>query len=169
MRPTVLLFHPNRAASRANHAFALAAERAGYAVRDLYAEYAESPIRIAPEQSERERETDLVLLHPFHWYSAPWLLKRYLDEVLTYGWAYGERTALSGKRWRQAITVGASEPEYRPGASRQYSVAEFLRPFERTAAFCQMPYDPFYRHGAGYVSDSDLSRWSSEFVDWLRS
>jgi putative NADPH-quinone reductase len=67
-----------------------------------------------------------------------------------------------------AISVGAGAEEYAPGGSRRYSVEEFLRPFERTAAFCRAEYQtPFLFYGAGYRSEEDIRAAADELVDRL--
>ena len=81
----------------------------------------------------------IVLMHPIQWYSMPALLKLWLDEVLTYGWAYGPGgSALKGKDlWlvattggperflppRRATTATSSTPSCRPTSRPRYCAA----------------------------------------------
>src|SRR5688572_21430172 len=67
-------------------------------VHDLYEEYPDFNIDIQKEK-ELLRDHDIVIWHhPLYWYSAPPLLKQWIDLVLEYGWAYGPGgDALSGK------------------------------------------------------------------------
>ena len=60
-----------------------------------------------------------MLLHPIQWYSMPALKKLWLDDVLTYGWAYGPGgTALQGKDiWLVATTGGPESSGTTPRAS----------------------------------------------------
>ncbi|MDX1935002.1 MAG: NAD(P)H-dependent oxidoreductase [Capsulimonadales bacterium] len=162
------LFHPDLSRSATNRVWATAAREAGFPVRDLYALYPEGTLDIAEEQRVCEEAGAIVFQHPMHWYGAPWLLKKWIDEVLTGGWAYGGPDRLAGKRWRQAISVGAGASEYGPDGSRRYFVPEFLRPFERTAGFCRMEFDTFFRFGAGYNDDATIRRQADEYVAWLR-
>ncbi len=110
----------------------------------------------------------LVFLHPFHWYSSPWTLKRWIDTVLTQDWAYGTQQALAGKTWLSAISVGASTHEYSVEGSRRYTVEEFLRPFERTAAFCGMIWQaPFLSYGGGYANPETIQESADALITLL--
>lgn len=167
-RIIVNVFHPDLSHSRTNRLWAIAASDAGCLVRDLYQLYPDGNIDIPTEQSLCDSVPDIVFQHPMHWYGAPWLFKKWIDTVLTYGWAYGGADKLAGKRWRQALSVGAGAEEYHATGSRHYTVPEFLRPFERTAGFCRMTYDPFYRFGSGYESEATIELWANEYVQWLK-
>jgi len=52
----------------------------------------------ATEQAALLGADRIVLQYPMYWLSCPPLLKKWLDDVLTFGWAYGSTgTALHGK------------------------------------------------------------------------
>lgn len=44
---------------------------------------------VAAEQERLDRATDLVLVFPVYWWSAPALLKGWFDRVFVNGWAFG--------------------------------------------------------------------------------
>jgi len=168
MSVLVLLAHPNLATSRVNRVWTDSVREAGHAVRDLYALYPNGQIDHPAEQAACEASSIIVFQHPMNWYAGPWLLKKWIDEVLEYDWAYGRRYALQGKVLAQAVSIGAGEPEYRPEGSRRYPAEEFFKPYERTAVFCKMSYELFYRYGAGYEPDDVIARWAAEYVEWLK-
>ncbi len=64
----------------------------------------------------------------------PSLFKKWLDEVLTHGWAYGSKSGykVSGKKIALALSVGIDEQEYRPSEKYKYTLEELTRPFELT-------------------------------------
>ena len=153
MKALAIVFHPGLAQSRVIRVWADALEASGIEVRRHTGE----PLDHAAERAACEAADRLLFVHPFHWYSAPWPLKQWIDEVLTGDWAYGGPDRLAGKQWQHAISVGAGADEYVPGGSRRHSVEEFLRSFERTAAFCRAEYQsPFLFYGAGYRSEEDI-------------
>ena len=92
----VLVAHPELEQSRANRRM-LAAARAlqdssppgRIAVRDLYALYPDYLIDIPEEQAALRAARLVVWQQPIHWYGMPPLLKLWLDDVLSFGWAYG--------------------------------------------------------------------------------
>jgi len=169
MRIVVNVFHANLLDSRVNQALADAARGAGAVVRDMYDLYPDDNIDIATEHAVCESADVLVFQHPMYWYGAPYLMKKWIDTVLTHGWAYGPSYALEGKPFLQAVSLGAGEHEYAPTGSRKYHGPEFLKPFERTAAFCKMPHSCFLRYGAGYAAEDEIGMWAGEYVSWLLS
>ncbi len=170
MRVLVNVFHPALAQSRANRRWSEAAQEAGFQVRDVYRLYPDEKLDIAAEQRLCEEHDVLVFQHPLHWYGAPSLMKKWIDEVLAFGWAYGEGAIIRGKRWQSAVTVGAHTEEYTPEGSRRYSVPEFLRPYERTAAFCGLEWlPPFLVYGAGVIGDHEILTSAERYADHLRS
>ena len=109
------------------------------ALQDLYSSYPDYSIDIAKEQSALAQASLVVLLHPIQWYSMPPLQKLWLDEVLTYGWAYGEGgDKLQGKDLWLVATTGGPEDSYHPQAYNRYFFDAFLPPYEQTAALCGM-------------------------------
>ena len=84
MKTTVFLFHPNFANSRVNKALA-AGLPGDIEVRDMYALYPDFQIDVAKEQAVMEESDRIVLQTPMYWYSGTPLLKKWEDDVLTYG------------------------------------------------------------------------------------
>ncbi|MBC7681689.1 MAG: NAD(P)H-dependent oxidoreductase [Ferruginibacter sp.] len=166
----LLAAHPNWRASRVNQRL-LAAARALPAsadspqidIQDLYANYPDYAIDVATEQGRLEAADLLVLVHPIQWYSMPALQKLWLDEVLTYGWAFGAAsaettesapagtpgTALRGKALWLVVTTGGQEDSYHPDSYNRYPFDAFLPPYAQTAALCGMRFlPPLVLHGA---------------------
>ncbi|MEZ0309153.1 MAG: NAD(P)H-dependent oxidoreductase [Ramlibacter sp.] len=168
----VLAAHPNWRESRVNRHLRAAAEGInGIEVRDLYARYPDYDIDIAAEQASAQAAQLLVLLHPVQWYSMPALQKLWLDEVLTFGWAYGHGgTALQGKDIWLVATTGGPEESYHPQSYNRYFFDAFLPPYEQTAALCGMRFlPPLILHGANRAGDDQVSQHVEVFSQRLRS
>lgn len=168
----VLAAHPNWRESRVNRRLLDAAQGiAGVQVRDLYASYPDYDIDVAAEQDLAGVADLIVLLHPIQWYSMPALLKLWLDEVLTYGWAYGEGgTALRGKDLWLAATTGGPESSYHPQSYNRYFFDAFLPPYEQTAALCGMRFlPPLMLYGAHRASEQSVAEHVAVFSERLRS
>ena len=87
----VIAAHPAWRESRVNRPLMQAAQGLPRVqVQDLYSSYPDYTIDVAAEQTALAQAKLVVLLHPIQWYSMPALQKLWVDEVLTYGWAYGE-------------------------------------------------------------------------------
>lgn len=171
MSTLIVLAHPDLAASRINAALAdVVRAEPGVTVHDLYAAYPDFRIDIAHEQRLLLAHDRIVLQFPFYWYSAPPLLKAWLDEVLAYGFAYGSQgTALRGKVLRVATTAGGGEELYRPGGLNRFPVRDLLLPFDATAHLTGMHYaEPFVVHGVRVLTDDELAEAAARYRALVR-
>ncbi|MDB5965120.1 MAG: dehydrogenase [Polaromonas sp.] len=151
----VIAAHPAWRESRTTLALMEAAQSlARVQVCDLYSTYPDYAIDIPREQQALASADLVVLLHPIQWYSMPALQKLWLDEVLTYGWAYGEGgDRLQGKDLWLATSTGGPEGSYHPQGYNRYFFDAFLPPYEQTAALCGMRFlPPLVLHGAPTAS-----------------
>lgn len=168
----VLYVHPSPSTSRANRALRAAIEGLpGVALHDLYEAYPDFFVDPAREQALLEAHDAVVFQHPFYWYSAPALLKEWLDAVLEHGWAYGTGgDRLRGKGWLQAVTTAGTAKRYRHGGANHFTVAELLRPFEQSAHLCGMTYlEPFVSYGASAGDDAALAAEAARYRELVES
>ena len=176
-RPTpadiyLLAAHPDWRQSHANRSLLNAAQREPRVqVQDLYSRYPDYAIDVAQEQAALTHARLVVLLHPIQWYSMPPLQKLWLDEVLTYGWAYGSGAdALKGKDLWLVATTGGPEASYHPQGYNRYFFDAFLPPYEQTAALCGMRFlPPLILHGARDGGPSAIERHAQIFLQRLQS
>jgi glutathione-regulated potassium-efflux system ancillary protein KefF len=142
---------------------------ASVAVRDLYALYPDYLIDVPTEQAALATARLVVWLHPVHWYSMPPLLKLWLDEVLSFGWAYGPGgQALRGKDLWLAASTGGPEDSYHPAGYNRYVFDAYLPPYEQTARLCGMRWlPPLVLHGAHQVSATELAAHAAVFTERL--
>ncbi|MDM0115053.1 NAD(P)H-dependent oxidoreductase [Variovorax sp. J22R133] len=162
--------HPHWRDSRVNRRLLDAAQTVvNVDLNDLYSSYPDFSIDVEAEQQRLARADMLVLMHPIQWYSMPPLQKLWLDEVLTYDWAYGtEGTALLGKDFWLAATTGGPESSYHPQSYNRYFFDAFLPPYEQTAALCGMRFlPPMILHGARSASARDIAAHVDVFVERL--
>jgi glutathione-regulated potassium-efflux system ancillary protein KefG len=143
---TVLMFHPRLENSRVNKAiYQTVVQTAGIHCKDMYELYPDFNIDIHQEQQDLMAADIIVLQHPFYWYSAPPLVKQWIDLVLEHGWAYGKNgTALQNKKVLHIISSGGTFEVYSTSGKNRYSYLELLRPFELTYRLCLMQQLPPY-------------------------
>lgn len=168
----LLAAHPNWRESRVNQRMLDAARGLpGVDSHDLYASYADYAIDVPAEQARLASAQLLVLLHPVQWYSMPALLKLWLDEVLSYGWAYGTGgNALRGKDFWLVATTGGPESSYHPQSYNRYFFDAFLPPYEQTAALCGMRFlPPLLLHGAHSADEAEVQAHVAVFGQRLLS
>lgn len=168
----LLAAHPHWRDSRVNRRlFETARATPRVDAHDLYASYADYDIDVPAEQARAAAAQLIVLLHPIQWYSMPALLKLWLDQVLTYGWAYGKGgTALRGKDLWLVASTGGPEHSYHPGSYNRYFFDAFLPPYEQTAVLCGMRFlPPLVLHGAHRASDEEVAAHTEVFRERLAS
>ena len=137
-----LVFHPDLESSRVNRTWKEQLEASGKVTtsRALYEEYPDFQIDVEREQALLREHDRIVFQFPFYWYSGPPLLKKWLDDVLTYGFAYGSTgDQLKGKDL-QIITSAGGEEKFYSGFDIYATIYELLRPFQLTANLCQLNY-----------------------------
>lgn len=109
----------------------------GITVRKLEELYPDNrPIDVAAEQAALVAADVIVFQHPLFWFATPALMKRYMDEVFQYGFAYGaDSFKLAGKKFVHSYTTGAAAEVYTGGLHQNAEAALIA-----TAAFCRMEY-----------------------------
>lgn len=167
MKILVNLFHPGLKQSNVNRRWAEALEaRTDVTINKLYEQYADWTIDVDREQALLLAHDRIVFQHPFWWYSAPPLMKKWLDDVLTYGWAYGPGGhALRGKEWVSAISTGGPQESYQSGGYNNYSISELLKPFQQTANLIGMKFlPPFILHGTVQMTPHQMDESAATYV-----
>ena len=167
----VVVAHPAMDRSRVNRRLLTAAQDVGSVqVCDLYAQYPDYHVDVRQEQAHVQAAALVVLVHPLQWYSMPALLKLWLDEVFTAGWAYGERHALQGKDLWLVASTGGAEDSYHPQGYNRYFFDAFLPPYEQTAALCGMRFlPPLLLHGAHSATTAEVDAHVAMFCERLSS
>ncbi|MCH4247957.1 MAG: NAD(P)H-dependent oxidoreductase [Acinetobacter populi] len=107
--------------------------------------YPDGKIDIVAEQRLIEEHHSIVLQFPIYWFNCPPLLKSWLDQVLSHGWAYGSQgKKLFNKKVGLAVSTGIREEDYSKAGRYHYSLAEILRPFEVTFGYINADYQSFF-------------------------
>ena len=141
----------------------------GVTIHDLYAAYPDFLIDVDREQALLLEHDLVVLQHPFYWYSAPAIIKEWLDLVLEHNWAYGAQgTKLHGKFMMQAISTGGPEHYYSPKGKNRFEIRELLNPFNQTAYLCGMAYlEPFAIFLGRRIPEADLVQRVEKYRDLI--
>ena len=168
----LLAAHPNWRESRVNRRLLHSAGTvATVLANDLYTSYPDYCIDVSAEQAKLAAAQLVVLMHPIQWYSMPALQQLWLDDVLSYGWAYGVGgDALRGKDLWLVATTGGPESSYHPQGYNRYFFDAFLPPYEQTAALCGMRFlPPLLLHGAHGASEPEVTEHVEVFRQRLHS
>ena len=163
----VLFAHPVLEKSRVHAKLVRAAKNVqGITFHDLYEAYPDFDIDVEDEKTLLLTHDIIILQHPFYWYSAPPIIKQWLDLVLEYGWAYGKGgTALTGKYVLQVISAGGSTEVYRREGRNRFTIREFLAPFDQSFHLCHMNYlSPFVITGTHKLSLQEIDDAADKYA-----
>ena len=161
-RILILFAHPRFEKSKTNRTLLQHIEhQAGVTLNDLYEHYPHFNIDVHREKNLLLDHQIIIWHHPFYMYSAPALLKQWIDLVLEYGWAHGKGgDFLKGKILFNVITTGGTREVYASSGYNRFTVQEFLIPFNQTATHCKMIYlPPFAVQGTHLLTDGALERY----------
>jgi len=138
----VLLGHSNFANSLSNRLISEKISKLdNVTVRNLDEVSTNFVFDVEAEQKALSEADVVVFQFPFHWYSLPAIFKKWLDDVLTFGFAYGPGgDKLAGKKVVLSFTTGGPKETYAKDGANNYTVEEFIAPLIQTAQFCSMDY-----------------------------
>lgn len=156
----ILFAHPRLETSRVNIALLnQLPKHPDLFFNDLYEMYPNFNIDVDREKKLLLQADIIIWQHPLYWYSAPPLIKQWIDMVLEFGWAYGPGgTALSGKIAFNAISSGGPKESYSATGHHRFTLKQFLAPFNRTTTLCNMLYlSPFAVQGTHKLSEASLA------------
>jgi glutathione-regulated potassium-efflux system ancillary protein KefG len=141
----------------------------GISFHDLYQSYPDFDINVEREKSLLLSHDVIIWQHPFYWYSAPAILKQWMDLVLEHGWAYGRQGhMLKGKRAMNVISTGGTEAAYQTDGRNRFPIRTLLSPFDQTAHLCHMSYcPPFVVHGTHRLSEGDMDLYATQYEQML--
>ena len=137
MKKLIIITHPNLETSNINKTWLGELQKYpdNFLIHELYQQYPDLNFDIAAEQALLEQYEEIIFQFPIHWYSTPFALKKYIDEVFAYGWAFGhEGDKLSGKKIGFAVSTGGPEVSYESDSG--ISVASLLNDFMLSFQYC---------------------------------
>jgi len=141
----VISGHPNLAQSHTNTLILDQLEQSltSVDVRRLDSLYPDYQIDIEAEQQALIAADVIVLQFPFYWYSVPALMKKWLDDVFAYNFAYGaEGDKLKGKALFLSFTVGGPEESYSPLGYNHFTIEQLVHPLQQTAYLAGLNWQP---------------------------
>ncbi|MFD0681961.1 MULTISPECIES: NAD(P)H-dependent oxidoreductase [unclassified Paenibacillus] len=148
MKTLVIVTHPSIETSVINKRWVeeLKQYPEKYTVHELHKAYPDGNIDVEKEQKLVESHGNLVLQFPIYWFNCPPLLKKWLDDVLTYGWAYGSKGGdkLKNRKAALAVSAGIRKEDYSKEGRYRYTLDHLLSPFETTFLYCNANYRSFF-------------------------
>ena len=160
MKILILTAHPNLENSQINKVWFDALSSAPDVTTRNLSEIGGSTMTfdVEKEQAALLSHDRIIFQFPFYWYSAPPVLKAWMDQVMSYGFAYGpDGDKLSGREFLLLISTGGPADSYHAGGYNNFSMDEFLKPFQQTALLAHMRYlRPFVFHGMARANATEI-------------
>lgn len=172
MKTLVIVSHPTPDQSRTIKALEqLATRLPDVEVRNIESLYGSDldGFDLAAEHQAVEAADRIVFLFPIHWFNLTPMLKAYLNQVWSYGWAFGPGgTALKGKEMLVVTSAGATEHTYSAEGLIQSTIDEVLTPMKASALYVGMDYlEPLAFYSAMGVSEVTLDEFRLAFAGRL--
>lgn len=139
MKSLVIVSHPAIDTSLNQQFFKEAMNGTNVTWHHLEEMYPDGQIDLALELQLLKEHDRIIFQFPFYWYSAPAHLKLWQDTVLEHA-----SLELRGKELGIVLTTGVAEKEYQSGGKEEYTISEFLRPYQRIANKLMMSFLPPY-------------------------
>ncbi len=150
-----------------------------YLVYALEQRHAYETGTLAPDlaaEVEKVKACDLLLLNfPLFWFSAPAILKGWIDRVLLSGLTYGgrrfyDRGGLTGKRGMIAVTLGARPHMFGPEAVHG-EIETMLRPLLRGTLYYigLQVLPPFFAYHIPYITHESRQEILDQYRQHLRA
>ena len=119
-------------------------------IDELYKLYPDFKIDVKKEQEKLLKADFIILQFPYYWYNAPALLRKWFEDVLEHGFAYGSKgKALQGKKLIISFTTGSPVDTYKEGGMQNFTLDDLTKGFHQLANLCSMNW-------AGFVVSGNL-------------
>lgn len=173
MKTLVIVTHPKMKESLINKRWVEELNKfpEKYTVHQLYENYPDEIIDIKKEQELIEAYDKIIFQFPFYWFSSPSLLKKWLDEVLLYGWAYGSKSGfkVGGKKIALAISAGVDDEDFNASGKYRHTIKEFTIPFELSFEYIKADYQkPFVYYGMEHNPSPEwIEKSVPQYLDFI--
>ncbi|RZK66761.1 MAG: flavodoxin family protein [Pedobacter sp.] len=174
MKKLIIVTHPNINESVINKRWIEELEKfpEEYTIHQLHKAYPDERIAVLAEQHLIEQHDTIVFQFPYYWFNSPSFLKKWMDEVLTHGWAYGSKSGyrMEGKKIALAISLGVEEHELSASGIYKYPLNELTRPFELSFEYVKADYLPLFAfYGMEYnATESHIDEGVKSYLDFLQ-
>lgn len=173
MKTLIVVAHPNLTKSTVNKRWVDELKKYPdlYTVHVLSEAYPDGNIDVKAEQELIEAHENLVLQFPIFWFNCSALMKKWLDDVLLHGWAYGsgDGNKMRGRKVALAVTAGSELQKYQEAGKYGHTLAQLLAPFEVTFIYTESDYRSFFAlYGANNPVEDLIEKSASDYINFLK-
>ncbi|MDN6625759.1 MAG: NAD(P)H-dependent oxidoreductase [Pisciglobus halotolerans] len=172
MKTLIIISHPELADSGSQqYLLSSVPQEESVRVHHLESSYPDGKIDVAYEQKLLIEHDRILFQFPFYWYSSPPLLKKWQDDVLEYGFAYGTKKGqLKDKEFGLILSVGVRKGAYQTGGKEGFSISELTKPYQALAFKIGMQYlEPLVIYQFAYMQEEQKMQLLIEYQQMLTS
>lgn len=153
MKTLVISGHPHLETSIANATIIEELKKVpDLEIRNLGALYPDYRINTAEEQKAMLNADLIIWQFPVYWYGLPSIMKKWQEEVLTHGFAYGSNAKLGGKKLIISATTGSTVDAYQPDGAQNKTLDTLFAPLYQCADMCRLEHTgTFHLGGILYI------------------
>lgn len=144
-----------------------------YTVHHLHNLYPDEKIDVEQEQRWIDAHDKIIFQFPFYWFNCPPFFKKWLDLVLSHGWAYGKGSPykLAGKKIALSITAGINEEDYQASGRYKYTLKQLTAPFEITFNYVKAAYKPLFAfYGSEHNSTTErIEKSAQDYISFIEA
>ena len=170
MQTLVIVSHPEIEASNSQQFLKEAvANQEGVSYHHLESVYPDGQIDIKAEQNLLKDFDRIIFQFPFYWYSAPFMLKKWIDEVMEEGVTFGTGgDLLEGKDLGLVLVIGVAEKEYQVGGREHFTISQLTTPYQALANKLGMTFlTPLSIFQFYYLSDKEQKALLVDYLQYL--
>lgn len=135
MKQLVIITHPDISDSVINKTWRAALQQRPekFDIHSLYDVYPDLQFDVQQEQALLSKYDTIIFQFPMHWFNVPHGLKKYIDEVLAFGWAFGPGgDKMKGKKIGFAVSTGGTKDTY----ENMIKLESLLQPMYVSFSYC---------------------------------
>ena len=115
-------------------------------IDNIHELYPDGKIDVKAEQEKCLKADTIIFQYPVFWFSCPYLLSKWIEEVFAHGFAYGtDKYKLEGKKLILSFTLGGALGDYKG----KFDLERLIGHFEATGLFVKMKF-------GGYAYTADI-------------
>ncbi|MFV0481000.1 MAG: NAD(P)H-dependent oxidoreductase [Campylobacteraceae bacterium] len=170
----VIVAHPDLGSSKVNKAFfeELKKYENDITTYNIYEKYPNFDIDVKKEQETLVKYDNVILQFPLYWHNLTPLLKKWLDDVLLYGWAYGTNgDKLKGKGFGFTVSTGSGDDKYLgKNEIGETLIDRLLFPYKLIADYVGAKYlKPYTFFGALGATDEKIKDSAKKYIEHIKS
>lgn len=172
MKKLIIIAHPDIESSQVNSSWlsAIATEEQ-VTIHNIYKLYPTYEIDIQVEQQLIEQHDQVILQFPFYWFGCPPLMKKWLDEVFSSGWAFDAKiNQMENFPVALVVSAGINQDEYSQTGKSGYSLEQLLAPFETIFNYLKSDYRGFYAFYGSHKADAnDINKSKTDYLNFINN